>query len=70
MSHFHVPVLQFGFCLFESIFKQITFLPFKDTRVLKAVVLAFKILRHKARSSVWLSFTGYHIQFLSEMPQI
>lgn len=68
MSHFHVSVLRFVFCLFEGIFTQMAFLPFKD-RVLKPVVSSFKI-SSKARSYVWLSFTVYHIPFLSEMPQI
>ena len=64
MSHFHVPVLRFVFCLFEGIFKQMTFLLFKDTRVLKAVVLSFKILRQRKIFCVaffycvayWISF--------------
>lgn len=66
---FSCPSFRGQFCLFEGIFKQMIFLLFKNTRVLKAVILSFKILRHKTRSFLWLSFTVYHIQFLSEMPQ-
>lgn len=69
MSHFHVPVLGFVFCLFEGIFKQMTFLLFQDTDF-KGCGLIFSNLKTQNKINRVLSFTVYYINSASEIPQI
>lgn len=69
MSHFHVPVLGFVFCLFEGIFKQMTFSLFQDMNF-KACGLIFLNLKTQNKINQVLSFTVYYINPLSEIPQI